>query len=247
MVIDWLETTHLSGFRGGRRFPSRVRWSLKCLIRCRGISVQVPLCRPPPPPRVDAIPQFGEDLGFFWAWPPLLSFVLDATLIASFSERLFFLSPCRSCSRNRLHVTAGICRADSCWKPSCQTGPNQTLWNNVVELIHSERNINYLPLICFIPAQLLQKTYLVLTTCQAVPWMLRVQTWGFCPWAPRPGRRVCTQLWHHGGAPVTGWTKAWGSQQLWCELRGKVSVSGKCGEHQVEWTCQIARGSMCWI
>lgn len=158
-----------------------------------------------------------------------------------------FLSPCRSCSRNRLHVTAGICRADSCWKPSCQTGPNQTLWNNVVELIHSERNINYLPLICFIPAQLLQKTYLVLTTCQAVPWMLRVQTWGFCPWAPRPGRRVCTQLWHHGGAPVTGWTKAWGSQQLWCELRGKVSVSGKCGEHQVEWTCQIARGSMCWI
>lgn len=34
MVIDWLETTHLSGFRGGRRFPSLVQWSLKCLIRC---------------------------------------------------------------------------------------------------------------------------------------------------------------------------------------------------------------------
>lgn len=34
MLIDWLETTHLSGFRGGHRFPSRVQWSLKCLIRC---------------------------------------------------------------------------------------------------------------------------------------------------------------------------------------------------------------------
>lgn len=34
MVIDWLETAHLSGFRGGRRFPSRVQQSLKRLIRC---------------------------------------------------------------------------------------------------------------------------------------------------------------------------------------------------------------------
>ena len=93
VVIDWLETTHLSGFRGGRRFPSRVQWSLKCLIRCRGISAWVPLCRPPPLPQVDAITQFGEDLRFFWAWPPLLSFSLDATLIASFSKLLFFSPP----------------------------------------------------------------------------------------------------------------------------------------------------------
>lgn len=34
MVIDWLEMTHLSGYRGGRGFPSRVQWNLKCLIRC---------------------------------------------------------------------------------------------------------------------------------------------------------------------------------------------------------------------
>ena len=91
-VIDWLETTHLSGFCGGRRFPSRVQWNLKCLIRCRGISAWVPLCHPPPPPQVDAIPQFGEDLGF--SGPDLLSFhflLMQPSLLPSLSC-CFFLS-----------------------------------------------------------------------------------------------------------------------------------------------------------
>ena len=168
MVIDWLETTHLSGFHGGRRFPSRVQWSLKCLIRCRGISAWVPSAAPHPHPRwmpFRSLERIWRFLGltsspFIFSWCSPHCFLLWAAV---------FFSPCRSRSRNRHHVTARICRADSCWKPSCQTGPNQTLWNNVVELIRSERNINYLPLICFIPAQLFQKTYLVLTTCQAVP------------------------------------------------------------------------------
>lgn len=44
MVIDWLETTHLSGFHGGCRFPSCVQWSLKWLIRCQGVFAWVLLC-----------------------------------------------------------------------------------------------------------------------------------------------------------------------------------------------------------
>lgn len=41
IVIDRLETTHLSGFRGGRRLLAHVQWSLKCLIRCRSFSAWV--------------------------------------------------------------------------------------------------------------------------------------------------------------------------------------------------------------
>lgn len=96
MVIDWLETTHLSGFRGGRRLPSRVQWSLKCLIRCRGISAWVHLCQFS---WVNAIPRLERDWAFLgltsppllmqfsvlfiscWVFPPAIFFVLEAAFM----------------------------------------------------------------------------------------------------------------------------------------------------------------------
>lgn len=80
MVIDWLETTHLSGFRGGVGFLLVYEWSLKCLIRCRGISVRVPSAGPPPHPRWVPFLSLERIWGFSGPDTPLLSFALDATL-----------------------------------------------------------------------------------------------------------------------------------------------------------------------
>lgn len=142
-------------------------------------------------------------------------------------------------------MTASVCRADSCWKSSCQTGPSQTLWNHVVELILSERNINYLLLICFIPAQLFQRTYLPGNALDAEDAKMRPL---FLSTTFRQGATdACVPSCNTMEVPQS---KGWASHQL------DVSSGAREGGGQHFWRtwrvpvrvgCQIARGSMCWI